>query len=284
MASRVNSEYAYITMVNGLTPWERLKTIRSFIEDRTIASKIKETISVKQDAAQAELEAWEYEMNRDDISVKDKLLAKSKYLEAKAKKMETDAFEAQQKDGCEKLDEELAFLIAYEAELVAICESSRIPGKTDSEMYEINKPLEDLMRHTKAAEIDILSKMLNLSRDVVENGIKNPLFYNKLKNTHQAMQLPRPQKIQTSDTPDIVANKLEVLRMYVSADAPMSNDALFEAAEQGFINKQQTLIANGIQLDNIPDTIGDFMFKNINTGLIRHDEPNAAKMLSIGGN
>jgi len=281
MASKVNSEFAYITVVNGLTPWERIRTIRNFIEDRTIALTIKDTISVKVDAAKAELEAWEYEMSRDDIGTKDKLLAKAKYLEALAKRMENEAFAAQQKDGYDKLDEELAFLIKYEKELANICENTRLPGKTDSEMYELNKPLEDLMRHTKAVEVDILSKVLQLSRDVVENGIKNPLFYNKMKNTHEAMQLPVPQKIQLGDSMDTIDSKLSVYHMYIDSSAGASGDKLYNAALSAFSLKQKTLMANGIQLDKIPDTIGDHTFKNTNINALEYDASTMKNLLCL---
>lgn len=142
--SQLNHNAAYIFDVDGLTVWEKLRNIRSFLRDRQKALAINEAMAI--DAAK------KYALLPDDD------IEKIKY-------------NIELPDSADLLDDcrnEIAFLIDFEQKLAIEAEKTRIPGKSDKEMYEINWHEEKIARLT----LDIFAE-LTTTNSVNPNTLKS---------------------------------------------------------------------------------------------------------------
>lgn len=175
MASQVNSQFAYINLINGETVWERLRIVRNFIEDRKIAKKLQTTQKKKRSGFLAKI--------AEATKESDKLFAEVE-LE------EFDAHAEQQEDGYKKLDDELEFLLKYEAELALIAEQSRVKGKTDDEMYQINMGTEVVMRNMRKIQTERVATMIGCSLATAEEAMRVPEMHHRMIATAAAMTLP----------------------------------------------------------------------------------------------
>ena len=177
MASRVNSDFAYINLINGETVWERLRIVRNFLEDRKIAKAMQKTQNKKREALEAKIE---------------EATLKSAKLMAEAELEEFDAHEAQMIDGYKKLDDELKFLTEYEKELALIAEQTRVPGASDDEMYQINMHSEVVLRNLRKIETERIAGVLGCSPSTADEAMKVPGLRQQLMNTANAMALRVP--------------------------------------------------------------------------------------------
>ncbi len=218
MASQVNSQFAYVNLINGETVWERLRIVRNFIEDRKIAKTLQKTQEKKRRALLAEI----------DEAIATGL--QSAILHAEVKLEEYDAHQDQQTDGYAKLDAELEFLLKYEIELATIAEGTRVLGKTDDEMYQINMGTEVVMRNMRKIETERVAAALNCSLATAEEAMRVPGLRQQLINTATAFTLP-----QTGSSPEETA-QINVLR--------------------------QQLIQNGLNFNNMPLTVQEELSLN----------------------
>ena len=156
---QVNRNINYLTAVDGITPWERLRITRNFLGDRRMALK---TAELSLEKAEATIDKNSFEWREYEIM---RPLTLSNIEDCKR---------------------EIAFLESLEAELQVLAEQERIPGKTDEEMYEINfakETIQVMVLEAKAqyAAVGHLSPelMQRLLRNqaalgaVVETGILN---------------------------------------------------------------------------------------------------------------
>lgn len=138
--SKLNRFANYIYDVDGETTWERLRVIRNFIQDRRLAYEIA-------------LESREKLINQPPSRIKD--------------------VELVQLDGnIQDCAEEIAFLIEFESRLALEAEQTRIPGKTDNEMYEINFYHEHTLRLITTAQAERISCGI-VSVDTVKRLLRN---------------------------------------------------------------------------------------------------------------
>jgi hypothetical protein len=175
MASQVNSQFAYINLINGETVWERLRIVRNFIEDRKIAKKLQTTQEKKRLGFLAKIE--------EATKISDKLFAEVE-LE------EFDAHQDQQEDGYKKLDDELEFLLRYEIELALIAEQTRVNNKSDDEMYQINMGSEVVMRNMRKIETERVASMIGCSLATAEEAMRVPEMHHRMIATATAITLP----------------------------------------------------------------------------------------------
>jgi hypothetical protein len=182
MASQVNSQFAYINLINGETVWERLRIVRNFIEDRKIAKKLQTTQDKKRLGFLAKINEAKCDSER---------------LFAEVELEEFDAHKEQQADGYKKLDAELTFLLRYEEELARIAEESRIEGKTDDEMYQINMASEVVMRNMRKIETEKVANLIGCSLATAEEAMRVPQLRQRLINTATAISLPDTEETQT---------------------------------------------------------------------------------------
>lgn len=127
--SRLNRNANYIYVVDGETVWERLRVIRTFLEERKTALAINELNQEKLDR-----------LDKTSFEYREYLILKP-----------------QQDKLLEECLEEIKFLEDFEAKLAVEAEKQRIPGKTDDEMYELNFFEEMRVRLVKDAQSEMIS-------------------------------------------------------------------------------------------------------------------------------
>lgn len=140
--SRVNHNAQYIYDFEGETVWEKLRAIRGQLEQRKISLEL------------AKLD-HNAEIDKDSVMYKKYLITKT----------HTESI-------MQDCINEIAFLTEFEAALTVEAEKTRIPGKTDDEMYEINFFDELKIRLVKSAQAQILS-CGRLSEDTIKRILKN---------------------------------------------------------------------------------------------------------------
>jgi hypothetical protein len=145
--ARVNHNANYLYDVDGETVWEKLRTIRGMLNERRMSYKIS---------------FLNYEENE------------KKYQE------DTSSFEYKkwlinkefQKELLIDCNNEIQFLETFESFLAKEAEKTRILGKTDDEMYEINFFHEMEVRLVRRAQAQIISNG-RLSDELVMRLMKN---------------------------------------------------------------------------------------------------------------
>jgi hypothetical protein len=206
MASQVNSQYAYINLINGETIWERLRIVRNFIEDRKIAKTLQTTQKKKRLVLLAKID----EATATGLQ--------SAILNAEVELEEFDAHQEQQADGYKKLDDEIAFLLKYEAELAIVAEQSRIDGKTDDEMYQLNMGTEVYLRNLKKIETEQVARTLGISQATAEEAMRIPEMRIQLLNTSTAMMLPDSDE----NKGNLIANGIDLNNIPLSVQETLS--------------------------------------------------------------
>lgn len=173
----MNRNAAYLYEVDGLTVWERLRVIRGFLKDR------------KQALALAELAQEEFEHNKSTMDLKSFTFRRLEIEHNGTIELIQDT------------KDEIKFLTELEEKLAAEAELTRVDGKSDREMYELNFFNEKIERNLLQARAEIvatghirpetmkillrepeaLSKaiQLQLLPEQAENYIQPPLLENK---------------------------------------------------------------------------------------------------------
>ena len=144
-----NHNAAYLTVVDGITVWERLRVIRNFLTDRRTALKLAEMNQRKnsEKLSDPEVDKWEKE--------------------------EIEIYQEQSEQLIKEAKAEIGFLEKLEAELAKEAEKTRIGGKSDDEMYEINY-FEELVQ---IQLLEVQSEMMavgHVSPNTMKTLIKNP--------------------------------------------------------------------------------------------------------------
>ena len=192
--SRVNHNANYIFDVDGETVWEKLRTIRGMLDDRRRAYQI---ALLKQEQAEAESEAKKEE---DIYKYREYLINKD--------------FQLSLIEDCKN---EVEFLEKFETYLTQEAEKTRIPGKTDDEMYELNFFQELKTRLVRKAQAQIISTgriqedtLLRLMKnnDALDACIQQGLLTSDVKNVLDTNLLPNPN-IHTSNYA-LLTNKEEI--------------------------------------------------------------------------
>lgn len=129
----MNHNSAYVYSVDGVTVWERLRVIRNFLVDRKKALALAE-ISLEEINEKITEETNKFEKKRLELELPE-LIENIQYAK-----------------------EEVEFLLKMEKELASVAEESRIEGKTDHEMYEINHFYEHEIRLADKAKSELLAE------------------------------------------------------------------------------------------------------------------------------
>ena len=183
MASKFNTEFNYRYQVIGNTPWERIKTLKGFLEGRIRALALEEVGKLKHQAKLSKLnhlknggEGLEHEI-----------------LELKADIIETESHEETLKEAYELTKDEIKILKKLLKELYDMAESTRIKGYTDEQMFEANAANE----FTVAIGKEIQAEMIANGRPSpakIGNAMSNPYTWNALK---EVGMIPKEAKILT---------------------------------------------------------------------------------------
>ena len=169
MASKFNTEFNYRYQVIGNTPWEKIKTLKGFLEGRVRTATLQEVGKLKFQAMIAKLKHLQ------------KTGLEHEVLELKAEILETESFH-QTEEECFKLNhDEIKILNKLLEELYVIAEPTRIKGYTDEEMFEANAANEFTVNIGREIQAEMLANG-RPSPAKLRNAMSNPYTWNALKS------------------------------------------------------------------------------------------------------
>ncbi len=160
MATKLNTEFNYRYQVIGETVWEKIKTLKGFLEGRIRAACLEDVSEKKYQAKKLKLA---------DPDLKD-----YERLELEAEILELESFFPAQKEAYELNRQEIKILENLLDELYDVAETTRIAGFTDEQMFEANA----MNEFTVAIAKDIHA-------EIIANGSPSPA---KIRN---AMSCPQ---------------------------------------------------------------------------------------------
>jgi len=128
MAQKFNTEFNYRYQVIGCTTWEKIKTLKGFLEGRIRAMALEEVGNLKFQAKLAKLKHLQNSGNGLEHEI----------LELKAEILEAESHEETLKEAFELTKDEIKILKKLLKELYVIAEPTRIEGYTDEQMFEAN--------------------------------------------------------------------------------------------------------------------------------------------------
>ena len=181
MAQKLNTEFNYRYQVIGDTPWERIKTLKGFLEGRIRALALEEVEKLKH---QAKLSKLNYLKNGGEG-------LEHEILELKAEIIELESHQGSLEEAFELTQEEIKILKKLLKELYVLAEPTRIKGYTDEEMFEANAANEFTVNMGR----EIQSEMIANGRPSaarIRNAMSNPHTWNALK---QIGLIPKKTKI-----------------------------------------------------------------------------------------
>ena len=181
MAQKLNTEFNYRYQVIGDTPWERIKTLKGFLEGRIRALALEEVGKLKH---QAKLSKLNYLKNGGEG-------LEHEILELKAEILEADSHQGSLEEAFELTQDEIKILKKLIKELYVIAEPTRIKGYTDEQMFEANAANEFTVNMGR----EIQSEMIANGRPSaarIRNAMSNPHTWNALK---QVGLIPKKTKI-----------------------------------------------------------------------------------------
>ena len=181
MAQKFNTEFNYRYQVIGDTAWEKIKTLKGFLEGRVRAQALEEVGNLK---FKAKLSKLNYLKNGGKG-------LEHEILELRAEILEAESQEETLKEAFELTKDEIKILKKLLKELYVIAEPTRIKGYTDEEMFEANAANEFTVDMGK----EIQSEMIANGRPSaarIRNAMSNPHTWNALK---QIGLIPEKTKI-----------------------------------------------------------------------------------------
>ena len=180
MAQKLNTEFNYRYQVIGDTPWERIKTLKGFLEGRIRAQALEEVDKLKFQAKLAKLKRLEEEGGlQEDI------------LTLKAEILEGESHQPAAKEAFELTKKEIEILKKLLKELYVIAEPTRIKGYSDEEMYEANAANEFTVNIGREIQAEMIANG-RPSAAKLRNAMSNPHTWNALK---QVGLIPKGTKI-----------------------------------------------------------------------------------------
>jgi hypothetical protein len=169
MASKFNSEFNYRYQVKGETPWEKIKTLKGFLEGRLSAAMLEDVTKLRDQAAEKKIQY-----------LKDTGAPEYEILIAEKEKLEIASHLATEKDAFELNKLEIDMLGQLLAELYLIVEPTRVPGYTDEQMFELNAANE----FTAMIAKEIYTEILTVGRPSpakLHNAMSNPHTFKALQ-------------------------------------------------------------------------------------------------------
>ena len=169
MASKLNTEFNYRYQVIGDTAWEKIKTLKGFLEGRVRAAVLEEVGNLKYQAKLAKLNRLEKEAGlQEDI------------LELKAEIMELESHQVAADEAFKLNKDEIVILNKLLKELFIIAEPTRIEGYTDEEMFEANAANEFTVNIGREIQAEMIANG-RPSPAKLRNAMSNPYTWNALK-------------------------------------------------------------------------------------------------------
>jgi len=186
MAQKFNTEFNYRYQVIGNTPWERIKTLKGFLEGRIRAMALEEVGKLKH---QAKLSKLNYLKNGGKGLEHEILELKSEIIEAESHQGSLD-------EAFELTKDEIKILRKLLKELYVIAEPTRIKGYTDEQMFEANAANEFTVDMGREIQAEMIANG-RPSAARIRNAMSNPYTWNALK---QVGLIPKQTKILEGNT------------------------------------------------------------------------------------
>ena len=181
MAQKFNTEFNYRYQVIGDTPWERIKTLKGFLEGRIRAQALEEVDKLKFQAKVSKLKHLQNSGNGLEHEI----------LELKAEIMESESFFGTLEEAFELTKDEIKILKKLLKELYVLAEPTRIKGYTDEEMFEANAANEFTVNMGREIQAEMIANG-RPSAARIRNAMSNPHTWNALK---QIGLIPKATKI-----------------------------------------------------------------------------------------
>jgi hypothetical protein len=168
MGSKLNSEFNYRYQVMGHTIWEKIKTLKGFLEGRVRAAALEEVSRLKLESKRAKVEDLKHNGKNHE------------YLFELAELIELESHEAGLKESFELNRQEIQMLERLIKEAYEIAEPTRIPGYSDEQMFEANAANEFTAMIAREIQAEILANG-RPSPVKLSNAMSNPHTFNALK-------------------------------------------------------------------------------------------------------
>ncbi len=181
MAQKFNTEFNYRYQVIGCTPWEKIKTLKGFLEGRIRALALEEVGNLKY---QAKLSELNYLKNGGGG-------LEHEILELEADILEAKSHERTLKEAFELTKDEIKILKKLLKELYVLAEPTRIKGYTDEEMFEANAANEFTVDIGREIQAEMIANG-RPSPAKLRNAMSNPHTFNALK---QVGLIPKQTKM-----------------------------------------------------------------------------------------
>jgi len=181
MAQKFNTEFNYRYQVIGNTAWERIKTLKGFLEGRIRAQALEEVGKLKYQAKLSKLKHLQNSGGGLEHEI----------LELKADILETESHEETLKEAFELTKDEIKILKKLLKELHDIAEPTRIKGYTDEQMFEANAANEFTVDMGREIQAEMIANG-RPSAARIRNAMSNPHTWNALK---QIGIIPKTTKV-----------------------------------------------------------------------------------------
>ena len=169
MASNLNSEFNYRYQVIGSTPWEKIKTLKGFLEGRKRAEALEKVAELKHRAKLEELK------HLKQIAALPHVILT---LEAELIELESTLEDTAHAFALNK--QEIVIIKKLLAELYEIAEPTRIPGYTDDQMFEANANNEFTVTVGREIQAEIIANGRPSPAKLL-NAMSNPQTLESLK-------------------------------------------------------------------------------------------------------
>ena len=169
MASKFNSEFNYRYQVIGDTAWEKIKTLKGFLEGRVRAAVLEEVGNLKD---QAKLSKLKHLQNGGGLE--------HEILELKAEILEVESHQPAAKEAFDLNKKEIEILNKLLKELYVIANPTRIKGYSDEEMFEANAANEFTVNIGREIQAEMIANG-RPSPAKLRNAMSNPHTWNALK-------------------------------------------------------------------------------------------------------
>ena len=169
MATKLNSEFNYRYQVIGETVWEKIKTLKGFLEGRIRAAALEEVGELKRQAKHAELK---HLLSIDALE--------HVILTIRSEIVELESHQVIVKEAYDLNRDEIECIRKLLDELYELAEPTRIPGYTDEQMFEANAANEFTVMIGREIQAEIIATG-QPSPAKLRNAMSNPYTWNALK-------------------------------------------------------------------------------------------------------
>ena len=169
MASNLNSEFNYRYQVIGSTPWEKIKTLKGFLEGRKRAEALEKVAELKHRAKLEEIK------HLKQIAALPHVILT---LEAELIELESTLEDTAHAFALNK--QEIVIIRKLLTELYTIAEPTRIPGYTDDQMFEANANNEFTVTIGREIQAEIIANGRPSPAKLL-NAMSNPQTLESLK-------------------------------------------------------------------------------------------------------